>query len=151
MKIAVSMWSYFQSWKAGKLDLAGFIHEAKKAGADGVELLDFFYNEPDKPRVEEFDHDYLEARRAQIFDALSETGLPVPIFSVANNFAKTDPELRDLAYRKIQFGVTEATKYGAEVVRVALQDRAARGCRHRPAECRAPAPSLRCAARWLCP
>ena len=122
MKIAVSMWSYFQSWKAGKLDLAGFIREAKKAGADGVELLDFFYNEPDKPRIEEFDHDYLEAHRARIIEALSETGLPVPIFSVANNFAKTDPELRELAFRKIQFGVTEATKYGADVVRVFAGD-----------------------------
>lgn len=122
MKIAVSMWSYFQTWKAGKMNVGAFIREAKRAGAEGVELLDFFYNEPDKPRIEEFESLYLEARHAEAMEALAETGLPVPIFSVANNFAKTDPELRDLAFRKIRFGTTEAALFGASVVRVFAGD-----------------------------
>jgi sugar phosphate isomerase/epimerase len=122
MRIAVSMWSYFQSWRAGKLDLGGFIREAKKAGADAVELLDFFYNEPSKDRVEEFAAAYLAPKRKQIEEALKETGLPVPIFSVSNNFAKADRELRELALRKIHFGVDEALRYGAEVVRVFAGD-----------------------------
>lgn len=122
MKIAVSMWSYFRAWKDGRLDLAGFIREAKSAGADGVELLDFFYNEPDQARIEEFEPEYLAARHAQIHAALSETGLPVPIFSVSNNFAKTSEAERDLAFRKIQFGITEAARFGADVVRVFAGD-----------------------------
>lgn len=122
MKLAVSMWSYFHSWRGGHFDLGQFIREAKKAGADGVELLDFFYNEPGKDRVEEFSPEYLAPMRAQIQEALEETGLPVPIFSVSNNFAKTDSALRDLALRKIQFGVDEAKRYGAEVVRVFAGD-----------------------------
>lgn len=122
MKLAVSMWSYFSSWKAGKLDLGGFVREAKKAGAEGVELLDFFYNDPTKDRIEEYDDAYLAPLRAQIDEALAETGLPVPIFSVANNFAKTDPALRALAGRKIEFGISEAVRYGAKVVRVFAGD-----------------------------
>ena len=35
MNIGVSMWSYFRAWKDGRLDIPGFIHEAKRAGADG--------------------------------------------------------------------------------------------------------------------
>lgn len=122
MRLAVSMWSYFQSWKAGSLDLGGFVREAKKAGAEGVELLDFFYNEPDQPRIEEFDDSYLDVRRGKILEALEETGLPVPIFSVSNNFAKLSPEERALALRKIEFGVREAVRYGAQVVRVFAGD-----------------------------
>ena len=122
MKLAVSMWSYFHTWKGGHFNLGTFIREAKKAGADGVELLDFFYNEPDKPRREEFSEKYLEPRRRQVMEALKDTGLRVPIFSVSNNFAKTDPELRDLALRKIEFGLAEAAEYGASVVRVFAGD-----------------------------
>lgn len=122
MKLAVSMWSYFQSWKGGSFGLGRFIHEAKNAGADGVELLDFFYNEPGKDRIEEFTNEYLAPKRAEIESALKETGLPVPIFSVANNFAKPDPALRDLALRKVKFGVDEAVRYGAGVVRVFAGD-----------------------------
>ena len=81
MKVAVSMWSYFHAWKREELDLPGFIHEAKRAGAEGVELLDVFYKD--------LDHD-----RAALKGALAETGLPVPIFSVAQNFAKPDPAER---------------------------------------------------------
>lgn len=122
MRIAVSMWSYFHTWRGGSFGLADFIREAKKGGAEGVELLDFFYNEPGQPRVEEFDDTYLEPKRAEIMAALEETGLPVPIFSVSNNFAKTTEAERALALRKIQFGVLEAVRYGAHVVRVFAGD-----------------------------
>jgi sugar phosphate isomerase/epimerase len=116
------MWSYFQTWKIGKMGLGDFIREAKNSGADGVELLDFFYNEPDKDRIEEFSPEYLEPKRTEIDQALKETGLPVPIFSVSNNFAKTDGALRELALRKVKFGVDEAERLGAGVVRVFAGD-----------------------------
>ena len=46
MKLGVSMWSYFHTWRKGDFEVDTFIYEAKMAGAEGVELLDFFYNEP---------------------------------------------------------------------------------------------------------
>jgi sugar phosphate isomerase/epimerase len=103
------MWSYFRPWKAGDLDIPGFVREAKRAGAEGVELLDFFYKNA-------------EAERPLIKAALEETGLPVAIFSVAQNFAKAEPAQRIAELEKIKFGVDEALFYGAGVVRVFAGD-----------------------------
>lgn len=109
MNIGVSMYSYLKAVRDGRLDIAGFIHEAKRAGAEGVELLDFFYKD-------------VEADRAAALNALSETGLPCPIFSVANNFAKPTEEERTAQLKKIQFGVDEATHFNSKVVRVFAGD-----------------------------
>ncbi|MBV6459125.1 MAG: hypothetical protein HONBIEJF_02268 [Fimbriimonadaceae bacterium] len=99
------MWSYVHAWKAGKIDIAGFIHEAKRIGAEGVELLDFFYKDRD-------------ADRAHAIKALEETGLPCGVFSVGNNFAKPTPEDRKNELGKIRFGIDEAVTFKAGTVRV---------------------------------
>lgn len=109
MNLACSMWSYFRVWKAGEIDIPGFVREAQKAGAEGVELLDFFYKDAD-------------SERGGIQEALSETGLPVPIFSVAQNFAKPSEQDRLAELKKIEFGIQEAVFYGAKVVRVFAGD-----------------------------
>jgi len=103
------MYSYYRPFKEGRLDIPGFVREAKRAGADGVELLDFFYRD-------------VEADRAAALGALEETGLQCPIFSVAQNFAKIDSEARASELQKIRFGVDEAQRYGASVVRVFAGD-----------------------------
>lgn len=109
MNLAVSMYSYHAAVADGRLDIRGFIHEAKKAGVAGVELLDFYYKD-------------VEADRAAAQEAIAETRLQVPIFSVANNFAKATAEEREEQLRKITFGVDEALVYGAKVVRVFAGD-----------------------------
>jgi sugar phosphate isomerase/epimerase len=116
------MWSYFQNWRKGDFDVPQFVLEAKLAGAEGVELLDFFYNEPNLDRKMSFDEEYLAPRREAIQAALQESGLPVPIFSVSQNFAKSDPDEREAELAKITFGVDEAMIYGAKVVRVYAGD-----------------------------
>lgn len=109
MKLAISMYSYYRTVRDGGMDLPGFIREAKKIGADGVELLDFFYQE-------------VEPERKGALAALEETGLPCPIFSVAQNFAKPLPEERAHELQKIRFGIEEAGHFGAGVVRVFAGD-----------------------------
>lgn len=109
MKLAISMYSYYRAVKDGRLDLPGFIHEAKRIGADGVELLDFFYKD-------------VEADRKAAWAAMEETGLPCPIFSVAQNFAKVSEAERQAELDKIRFGVDEAVWYGSGVVRVFAGD-----------------------------
>src|SRR3954453_18297312 len=104
MKIGVSMWSYVHAHKLGKLDIPAFIHEAKRAGADGVELLDFFYRD-------------VVTDRQNAMQALKETGMPSPIFSISQNFAKPPAEERRAQLEKIKFGVDEAMHYGSGVVR----------------------------------
>jgi sugar phosphate isomerase/epimerase len=109
MQIGVSMYSYVQSVKKSGMDIPAFIYEAKRAGAEGVELLEYFYKDVD-------------ADRMAAMKALKETGLPCPIFSVGQNFAKTDPAERRQQLQKIIFGVDEALRYNAKVVRVFAGD-----------------------------
>ena len=109
MKLGVSMYSYLRAVKDGRLDIAKFIHEAKRIGADGVELLDFFYTD-------------VEADRARAMIALQETGLVCGVFSVAQNFAKLSQDERKAQEAKVVFGVDEAVKFGAKTVRVFAGD-----------------------------
>jgi sugar phosphate isomerase/epimerase len=103
------MYSYYRSVRSQGMDIPGFIQTAKDAGAEGVELLDFFYKD-------------VQADHAAAERALEATGLPCPIFSVAQNFAKTDPAERSAQLAKIVFGVDEAVAFGAGVVRVFAGD-----------------------------
>jgi sugar phosphate isomerase/epimerase len=103
------MYSYAAAHRKGQIDAPGFIREAKRIGADGVELLEYFYKDVD-------------AERPAVLDALAETGMPCPIFSVGNNFAKTDPAEREAQLGKIRFGVDQALAHGAHTVRVFAGD-----------------------------
>lgn len=109
MNLGVSMYSYLRAVKDGRLDIAKFIAEAKRIGADGVELLDFFYQD-------------VEADRARALQALADTGLVCGVFSVAQNFAKDNAEERAVQAKKVFFGVDEATHFGAKTVRVFAGD-----------------------------
>ena len=105
MKLGVSMWSYVAAWQRGEMDIPGFIREAKRLGVDGVELLDYFWRDRDAelPAAER---------------ALAETGLPVGVYSVANNFALPDPAARAVQIQSVREGVDNAVHFGAHVVRV---------------------------------
>jgi sugar phosphate isomerase/epimerase len=109
MKLGVSMWSYYFVWNRGEMDIPGFIHEAKRLGLDGVELLDFFW----KDRA---------AETPAVKAALQETGLPVAVYSVSNNFGTPDTEERRKQVQIIRSGVDSAIEYGARVVRVFAAD-----------------------------
>ena len=105
MKLGISMWSYVAPWKRGEIDIPGFIRESKHLGADGVELLDFFWRDR-------------EAELSQVEHALQETGLPVGVYSVGNDFVSPDPEIREAQLQVIKDGVDNAAHFGAGVVRV---------------------------------
>lgn len=111
MKLGISMWSYFHAVRAGKIDLPGFIREAKRLQVDGVELLDVFYRDKD-----------IAEERKRALDTLKETGLVCGVFSIGQNFAKILAEDRALELEKVRFGITEAGHYGAKVVRVFAGD-----------------------------
>ena len=109
MNLGVSMYSYVRVVKSGQMDIRGFISEAKRIGAEGVELLDFFYQDAD-------------AERLVAKQALAEEGIPCGIFSVAQNFAKASESERDAQLQKILFGIGEAEFFDAKVVRVFAGD-----------------------------
>ena len=105
MKLGLSTWSYAAPFRRGELDVPGFIREAKRLDVDGVELLDFFWRdrESEWPAVEA---------------ALAETGLPVGVYSVANEFVRPDAVERGAEVQKIRQGVDDALRLGAKTVRV---------------------------------
>lgn len=105
MKLAVSMWSFVRDSQQGKLDTEGFVRRAKELGADGVELLDFFW----KDRNSEI---------GAVKAALRETGLPVCTWAVGNDFAGPDPAERKEALETVQCGVEEAVNLNSGIVRV---------------------------------
>ncbi|MBS1717133.1 MAG: sugar phosphate isomerase/epimerase [Armatimonadetes bacterium] len=105
MRLAISMWSYFRAWKQDRIDLTGFVIEAKQVGAEGVELLDFFY----KDRAED---------RQLLKSILNNEGFPCPIFSVSPNFAKADAAERIAEMDTILRGLEDAVELGASTLRV---------------------------------
>jgi len=109
MKLGLSMWSYQASVRRGEMDIPSFIRQAKTLGVDGVELLDFFWKDRD-------------AELPAVEAALAETGLPVGIYSVANNFVLSSAAERAANVKMITDGVDNAVHFGAKTVRVFAGD-----------------------------
>ncbi len=105
MKLGLSMWSCNALWKQGTLDTPAFVRLAAQWGVDGVELLDFYWRDWD-------------AELPAVQSALRETGLPVCVYSVSNNFALPDPAARAEELLTITQGVDAALVLGATIVRV---------------------------------
>lgn len=109
MKLGLSMYSYNAAYQRGQMNIPAFIHEAKRIGAQGVELLDFFWRDP-------------ASELPDVRAALQDTGLPVGVYSVANNFVKGSEAARAAEVKKITSGVDYAVQFGAKVVRVFAGD-----------------------------
>ena len=105
MKLGLSMWSYVHPYKQGDLTIPAFVREAARVGAEGVELLDFFWQDQD-------------AELPGVRDALRETGLPVGVYSVANDFVVPGEVAHKAQVETITKGVDTAQALGARVVRV---------------------------------
>ncbi len=105
MKLGLSMYSYNAAYQRGQIDIPGFIQEAKRLGVQGVELLDFFWRDPARELPE-------------VRAALQDTGLPVGVYSVANNFVQAGEAERAAELQKITDGVDFAVQFGTQVVRV---------------------------------
>jgi hypothetical protein len=45
MRLGISMWSLVSEYRAGHMDVAAFIRFAAHCGAEGVELLDYFWRD----------------------------------------------------------------------------------------------------------
>lgn len=105
MRIAVSMWSFVRDFQEGRIDAEGFVRKAGELGAEGVELLDYFWRDRD-------------AEVGAVKAALKSLGMPVATWAVGNDFVNSDPAERDVSLRTIRDGVDEAANLGAGIVRV---------------------------------
>lgn len=108
MKLSVSMWSVVSAVRSGRMDLPGFIEFAagqQANGAQGVELLDYFWRDCDAE---------LPAVKQQIADA----GLSIAAYSIGNDFAQPDDNGWTQQVEAVKRAVDVANRLETDVVRV---------------------------------
>lgn len=112
LKISVSMYSLASTIKKENWSVINFIDYAKSISLDGVELLDFYWANPEQPDQE------LEL----VKKALKENNLKVSAYDVSNNFVKASKEEQDKEVLKVLDGIQIAKKLGTNIVRVFCGD-----------------------------
>lgn len=112
MNISVSMYSVASTIKKEDWSILDFIDYAKSISLDGVELLDFYWqNEADK-----------SAEIEQVKEALQKHQLRVSAYDVSNNFVKETSEERAKEVAKIKEGIQIAKQLDTNIVRVFCGD-----------------------------
>jgi sugar phosphate isomerase/epimerase len=111
MKISVSMYSLASAIKKANWSIFDFIDYAAEISLDGVELLDFYWNDGGRDN---------EIQRVN--QALKEKGLVVSAYDVSNNFVKESAEDRRMETEKVLEGIETAKKLGTNIVRVFCGD-----------------------------
>jgi sugar phosphate isomerase/epimerase len=109
MKLGISMWSYVQAFKAGRIDIVGFIAECKRLDVDGVELLDHFWRDAGSE---------VPAAIAK----LDEVGLPCCVYAIGNNFVDPSESERAAQVATVKDQLMVARRLHAPVVRVFAGD-----------------------------
>ena len=108
MKLSISMWSVVSVVRPGKMDLPGFVEFAagqQANGAQGVELLDYFWHDRDAelPKV-----------KRQVADA----GLALAVYSIGNDFFQPEAEARARQLADLKTGVDVANRLETGTLRV---------------------------------
>ncbi|RDW20658.1 sugar phosphate isomerase/epimerase family protein [Oceanobacillus chungangensis] len=105
MKISVSMYSLNSTVQKEKWSIADFINYAKSISLDGVELLDFYWNDKGKELKE-------------TIAVLKKHNLAVSAYDVTNNFVKKSSAERAIEIAKVKDGIQTAKLLGTNIVRV---------------------------------
>jgi len=108
MKLSISMWSVVSAVRQGKIDLAGFIDFAAQQqanGAQGVELLDYFWR----------DHD---AEIPKVLRQISDAGLELAVYSIGNDFFQPERSAWEKQLADAKSGVEVADRLGVRTLRV---------------------------------
>lgn len=112
MQVSASMYSLHQTVVKEKWSIIDFIHYAKEANLDGVELLDFYWQ----------DRGNIAEELAEVKAALKETGLPVSAYDVSNDFVKASYADRKTEVHQVIRGIQVAQALGTDIVRVFCGD-----------------------------
>lgn len=112
MKVSVSMYSLASTIKKENWSVLDFIDYAKRISLDGVELLDFYWENPGD----------MEQEIESVKQALKENNLKVSAYDVSNNFVKDSKEEQDKEVLKVLDGIQVAKKLGTNIVRVFCGD-----------------------------
>jgi len=105
VKCAISMYSVNKYYQQGDMNVLDFVDFAAGIGADGVELLDMYWQDED-------------TEKPQVRQRVQEHGLTVGCYSTSNDFANPDPQVRAAGVDNIRRACENALYFGAPVVRV---------------------------------
>ena len=105
MKLGLSMWSVAAAVRAGKIDLPGFIDFAAAQGVEGVELLDYFWQ-----------NEAMEIQ--QVKQQAADAGLAIATYSIGNDLIQPDAEARAAQVADIRRAVDVANALETPLVRV---------------------------------
>lgn len=105
MKLSVSMWSVVAKVRAGQMNMAQFVDFAAGQHIEGVELLDYFWNDrkTELPKI-----------KKQIADA----GMVIAVYSIGNDFFQPDADARARQLDDLKRGVDIAGELGVNLMRV---------------------------------
>lgn len=112
MRVSASMYSLNQVVEKEKWTVVDFIQYAKEINLDGVELLDFYWQDNENP----------EKELTEVKSKLKEAGLAVSAYDVTNNFVKESAAERREEIHKVIRGIQMAKLLDAKVVRVFCGD-----------------------------
>ena len=105
MKLSVSMWSVVYPVRAGQMNLTGFIDFAARQQAQGVELLDYFWQDE-------------QAEIPKAKQQIKDVGLQLAVYSTGNDFFQPDPALRAKQVADLKHSVDVANQLEVNTLRV---------------------------------
>jgi sugar phosphate isomerase/epimerase len=105
MKLSCSMWSVYETVRAGHMNLPQFIEFAAQQQVEGVELLDYFWTD-EKVEI------------PQVKKQLVDLGLTLAVYSIGNDFFQPEAEARAKELDGVKHGVDVANELGVNVLRV---------------------------------
>lgn len=105
MKLGVSMWSVVKVVESGQMDLPKFIEFAARQSVEGVELLDYFWND-EKVEI------------PQVKKQMADAGLKLAVYSIGNDFFQPDAKARAGVLAGLKHGVDVANQLGVNLMRV---------------------------------
>ena len=105
MKLGLSMWSVVAAVRTGQIDLPGFIDFAAEQGAEGVELLDYFWQ-----------NEAMEI--LQVKQQAADAGLAIATYSIGNDLIQPDADARTSQVSDIRRAVDVANALETPLVRV---------------------------------
>lgn len=108
MKLSISMWSVVAAVRQGRIDLPGFIEFAaqqQENGAQGVELLDYFWRDRD-------------AEIPKVLRQVGDAGLELAVYSIGNDFFQPDRGAWEKQLAGAKSGIEVADRLGVRTLRV---------------------------------
>ena len=105
MTFSTTMYCFASDWKEKKIDVEGYIKFCAEQKLEGVELVQYFWNDIDR-----------EVPLAK--KLCSDLNLPVLSYDVGNNFAHADAKKREDQRAYVREGIDVAAELGAPLMRV---------------------------------